>query len=79
MTETFTLTDLIRFVYHETSETENRAIERALLCDNELLDKYIELKVMTENLDSANTEPSQSSVDAILSFSKSLPLPSVSN
>lgn len=79
MTETFTTNDLIRFVYHETSDSENRAIERALLVDSELLDEYVELRCIAESLDSAMTEPSQSSIDAVLSFSKSLPLPSVSN
>ncbi|MFA0961926.1 hypothetical protein AB9P05_08965 [Roseivirga sp. BDSF3-8] len=78
MTKTFTPNDLIRFVYQETSDTENRIIERELLCDSELLDEYIELRLAVQGLDEFSMSPSQSSIDAVLSFSKSLPLPSVS-
>ena len=36
MTQTFTQDDLIRYIYHETTEKETREIDRALICDSEL-------------------------------------------
>ena len=43
MIKTFTQTDLMRYLYQETTEEESREIDRALLCDGELKALYNEL------------------------------------
>ena len=43
MLQTFTQNDLIRYLYQETSEEENRLLERQLDIDDELLLRYQEL------------------------------------
>jgi hypothetical protein len=72
MIQTFTQTDLIRFLYHETSEEENRKINRALILDSELKTLYNELSSMKKDMDDAQVEPSASTVLNILSYSKTL-------
>jgi len=70
MTKVFTQNDLIKFLYHETSEEESREINRALLCDSELQALFNELKAMIAQLDDAQMEPSTSTVLNILSYSR---------
>ena len=72
MIKTFTLDDLIRFLYHETSEEESREINRALLCDSELQALFNELKTTIKQLDDAQLEPSPSVLLNILSYSRSV-------
>ena len=43
MIRTFTQDDVIRYVYHETSEEESQEIEKAMLCDAELQTMYKEI------------------------------------
>lgn len=66
MIKTFTPTDLIRYLYHETTEEENREIESALLCDAELRQQYHELKETLAGLNEALLEPSDEVVSNIL-------------
>ena len=72
MTKTFTHDDIIRYVYQETSVEENSAIEKALICDSQLLDEYHEILALGRSLNMVNKEPSQKSVNNILNYSKSL-------
>jgi hypothetical protein len=72
MIKIFTQNDLIKFLYHETSEEESREISKALKCDSELEALYNELKVTIEQLDSARMEPSSSTVLNILNYSRSV-------
>jgi hypothetical protein len=72
MIKTFTQNDLIRFLYHETSEHETREINKALLCDSELQAQYKELNAMRRELDSARLEPSANSVQNILQYAQSM-------
>ena len=71
MTKTFTNHDLIRFIYNEITDEEHRSIELALLCDNELMEDFKKLKSTIAALDKLSYEPSKSTVDAILNYSKS--------
>lgn len=70
MTKIFTQNDLIKFLYHETSEEESREINRALLCDSELQALFNELKATIAQLDDAQLEPAASTVLNILSYSR---------
>ena len=72
MIKTFTQDDLIRFLYHETSEEENVELGRALKQDAELALQYKELQGTIKRLDDSMAEPSAASIDAILKYSKSL-------
>ena len=71
MTKTFTHHDLIRFIYNEITNEEHYAIELALLCDNELMEDFKKLKSTVVALDELSCEPSESTVEAILNYSKS--------
>jgi hypothetical protein len=66
MIKTFTQTDLIRYLYHETTEEESREIEAALLCDATLRSQYLELQGVLSDLDAAQLEPSNEVVANIL-------------
>ena len=72
MIKTFTQNDLIRFLYHETSEEETKEINQALLCDNELQAQYKELNAMVQVLDQAKLSPSAGSVQNILNYARGL-------
>jgi hypothetical protein len=71
MTQTFTLVhdDVIRYLYNETSTTENEHIEEELLLDNNLLDFYLDCLNLKSGLNEIRLEPSQQVVNRILSFS----------
>lgn len=72
MIKTFTQTDLIRYLYHETTEEENSEINRALICDTNLKALYNDVVTALADLDKAVMEPSESAVDRILNYSRSL-------
>ena len=72
MIKTFTQTDLIRYLYHETTEEESKEIDKALLCDNELQALYAQLIALKNEMDGAQLQPSSATVLNILSYSKGL-------
>lgn len=67
MIKTFTPTDLIRYLYHETTEEENREIESALLCDADLRQQYHELKEILAGLNEALLSPPDDVVSKVMS------------
>ena len=77
MTKTFTQNDLIRYIYHETTEQESIDIEETLLIDNEFFEEYRKLAEVSMELDRVNEKPSEKSIRKILNYSKSLNLHSV--
>lgn len=72
MTKTFTQDDLIRFLYHETSEEETKEINKALLCDTDLLKQYKELNATHKELNAARLEPSAKTIQNILNYAHGL-------
>ena len=72
MIKTFTQNDLVRYLYHETTEREEREINKALICDSELQEQYKELIATKNQLDTARLEPTAVAVQNILSYSRSL-------
>ena len=72
MIKVFTQKDLIKFLYHETSEEESKEINNALKCDSELQALFNELKATIAQLDDAQLEPSAASVLNILSYSRGI-------
>lgn len=71
MIKTFTQNDLMRYLYHETTEQEEQEISKALLADNELRDLYQSMSAMKAEMDKAQLEPSSNTVLNILSYSRS--------
>ena len=72
MTKVFTQNDLIRYLYRETTEKEEKEIRKALLCDSQLQVMYNDLCFLKNEMDKGKLEPSSSTVLNILSYSKSL-------
>lgn len=72
MTKTFTQNDLIRFIYHETSEEETQEINRVLSFDKELQLHYRELLFVKNGMDKAQLEPSEIAVANILQYAHGL-------
>jgi hypothetical protein len=77
MTKTFTQNDLIRYIYQDNNEQEQRDLEEALLIDNDLFDAYREIAEITEELNRIDLCPSDEMINKILNYSKSLNLHSV--
>ena len=77
MTKTFTQNDLIRYIYHDTTEKETNDIEKELLFNNKLFEDYKNLAEVTMELDRVDENPSEKVVNKILEYSKSLNLHSV--
>ncbi len=76
MIQTFTLDDVVRFLYDEMSEDEACKIQESMLLDDELMDTYQQMLVVKNMLDGnpVRQEPSQSSIDNIFNFSRSCDL-----
>ena len=74
MTKTFTRNDLIRYIYHETTESEKKEIEQKLLLDNHLFEKYKDLAEVSMELDRVELSPSEKVINKILNFSKNINL-----
>lgn len=70
MIKTFTQDDVIRYVYHETSESETLEIEQALLCDAKLQEAYKEITGVVNQLDQKMRTPSQLAINNILRHAK---------
>lgn len=77
MTKTFTQNDLIRYIYQDNNEQEQRDLEEALLIDNDLFEAYREIAEITEELNRIDLCPSEEMINKILNYSKSLDLHSV--
>ncbi len=71
MIKTSTLNDILRYLYKETNETENRDLEQQMLCDAELLDECISLQSMKTLMDKIRKMPSSATMQSILDYSKS--------
>lgn len=70
MTE-ITQTDLLRYIYGETSESKSARIKAALQKDFQLRESYNQLKQTQQALDTAGSAPSQSVMDRILKYAES--------
>ena len=71
MIKTFTQNDLMRYLYHETTEKEEQEICKALLTDSELRVMYQSMLALKAEMDKAQLEPSPSTVLNILSYARS--------
>ena len=69
MIQTFTHNDLIRYAYNETTDIENQQIEEALTQEPEMLNYYLNVLDLQCALSTDKMEPSERTVQNILSFS----------
>ncbi|MFY0651572.1 MAG: hypothetical protein JXQ96_06040 [Cyclobacteriaceae bacterium] len=69
MTKLFTENDLIRYIYGETSESENSEIENALICDSDLNEQLNGLKSVYEGLNQLFVKPPERATENIFKYS----------
>ncbi|HTH55764.1 MAG TPA: hypothetical protein VL728_06935 [Cyclobacteriaceae bacterium] len=62
----------MRRLYLETSPEETKAIDKALLTNNELQRQYNELIAVKKELDSAQLQPSDAAIKNILHYAQGL-------
>jgi len=70
MKQNFTLNDLTRFVYNETTVFENEQIVEALNSDNELYTQFENLQVGKRMLPKVTFAPTSRAIDNILRYSQ---------
>lgn len=78
MTKTITHDDVLRYIYKETSEEENLAIEKQLLVDASLMEYIKQIQSSISKINQLELEPSKKVVQDILSFSSSFRCESIS-
>ena len=69
-TSTNQLNDVVKYLYNETSENENLSLESEFMEDSNLLDFYLDCVSLKQVMDKIEMQPSQESVDRIMTFSK---------
>lgn len=72
MTQTFTLTqnEIIRYIYNETTPSENLIIEECLAKDLDCLDFYLDCIQLQSEMNQIELTPKNITVENILDFSK---------
>jgi hypothetical protein len=72
MTKTCTSTqnEIVRYLYNETSSSENVFIETSLLINTEFLDFYLECNDIKDELAKIALSPKDKTITNILNFSK---------
>ncbi|MCB0665476.1 MAG: hypothetical protein KDC80_06625 [Saprospiraceae bacterium] len=70
MTQNYTLNDLVRLVYHETSAGREKEIREEMAFDFELAEEYEMLKKAVRELPKVTFSPSRKSIDSILDYSR---------
>ena len=74
MIKTFTDNELVRYLYEESSASENVEIRNALLCDSSLEEMFSSFKFSSSILDTLSFSPSKLSLNNIFEYSANLPL-----
>ncbi len=70
MIQTFTQHDVIRYVYQETTETEDLLIQDGFVHDSEMLEFYLDMLDVKAGLDKSYRQPSERSIENILTYSR---------
>ncbi|GJM29317.1 MAG: hypothetical protein DHS20C17_19520 [Cyclobacteriaceae bacterium] len=71
MIKTFTPNDILRYLYKETNTIEIKHFEQAMLVHTDILDQYVQLTDVKEQLDQIYEAPSDATIQAILDYSSS--------
>ena len=70
MIQTFTQHDVIRYVYQETTETEDLLIQDGFVHDPEMLEFYLDMLDVKAGLDKSYRQPSERSIENVLAYSR---------
>lgn len=70
MTHNFTPNDLVRFIYRETTSVEDANIRQWLTDDSAAFSVFQEMSDTLRSLDLKEREPSETSINILLEFSK---------
>jgi hypothetical protein len=70
MTQNYTINDLVRLVYHETSCRQAEELHEEIAYDFELAEEYAMLKKAMRELPRVTFSPSQRCLDNILDYSR---------
>ncbi|MBP9882693.1 MAG: hypothetical protein KBF32_04780 [Chitinophagales bacterium] len=70
MIHNFTPNDLVRFIYRETTSVEDAAIREWLTDDSSAFSVFQEMSDTVRSLDIKEKEPSETSINILLEFSK---------
>ena len=68
--KTFTSDDLVRFVYNETTTEESADMRKAILENLDLAKTYQGMLTAKEELEQGKLNPSDSSIDIIMQYSR---------
>ncbi|HYG37406.1 MAG TPA: hypothetical protein VD908_02250 [Cytophagales bacterium] len=79
MIQTSTHNEIIRYLYKETSEEENKLIESDFLFNEEARVIYQDLAFVKRSLDKGFKTPGKRVIENVLNYSKSLNLRTVPN
>ena len=70
MTKTFTYDDVVRYIYSETTETENDLIVEALALDDDLMTFYIDSLEIKTQMNKIVRTPTEQTIGKVLSYSR---------
>ena len=70
MQQNFTSELLVKYLYHETTSAERRAINEELIDNYLLREEFSELLYAFQQLPKVKFEPSKTSIQSILNYSK---------
>ncbi len=70
MIKTFTQNDVIRYVYEETSATENQVVEDALMTEPDMMSCFLDTLELRALLNKIERQPRPSTVESILNYSR---------
>ena len=70
MQQNFTTELLVKYLYHETTPAEKHAINQELITNYLLREEFSELLFAFQQLPKVKFEPSKTSVQSILNYSK---------
>jgi len=70
MTQTFTPNDVVRYLYHEVSDTESQGFACLLANDDQFRAMYREMLAAKRLVEQVNLQPGDRVVERILSYSR---------
>ena len=70
MTQNYTLNDLVRLLYRETSKLETKELREEMACDYELQEEYNILRQAARKLPKVTFSPSNKCLEEILNYSR---------
>ncbi|SOE20964.1 hypothetical protein SAMN06298216_1438 [Spirosomataceae bacterium TFI 002] len=69
-TSTTQLNDVVKYLYGETTNTENLELENDLCKDGDLLDFYLDSLALKASMDKITMSPSRRVIESIKAFSE---------